>query len=277
MGSIQRMIAFISTAALSLSACATEQSRWSNPYNNTYTNPAPYSEYSNPITIDIIDDRGYIFNKHQQRHENKTHRAYVEAKKGENYKIRVRNRSNKRIALVIAVDGRNILSGKKSYLRNTERMYVLGPHQTATYKGWRTGQNKVNRFYFTNAGDSYSAAWGDYSAMGVISAAVYKEIRRYEPQADYYRKSTKARRGAVANEEAGTGFGHEEHSASRKVDFTPEKHHSGQYFFKYEWRDTLCKRGIINCYGDYQPGGNRFWPYRNNGDGAYAPYPPNHR
>lgn len=280
MGSIKRMIAFASTLVLSLSACATDQPRWSNPNtNNTHTNPAPYSEHSNPISIDIIDDRGHIFSKHQHRNNYKNHRAYLEAKKGANYKIRVRNRSNKRIAVVIAVDGRNIISGKKSYLRNSERMYVLGPHQSATYKGWRTGQNKVNRFYFTDAGDSYSAAWGDYSAMGVIAASVYKEIPRYEPQVDYYKKSNKAaRRGAMAAEDAGTGFGHEEHSASRKVAFEPEKNHSGEYFFKYEWRDRLCQRGVINCHGNnYHPDNNRFWPNNNNGNGTYAPYPPSYR
>lgn len=276
MGSIYRMIAFVSALLLSLSACATDQPRWSNPNPDNY--PAPYSEYSNPISIDIIDDNGQIFNKHQQRDNYKNHRAYVEARKGAHYKIRVRNRTNKRIAVVIAVDGRNIISGKKSYLRNTERMYVLDPYQSATYKGWRTGKNKVNRFYFTDAGDSYSAAWGDYSAMGVISAAVYKEVPRYEAQVDYYKKSTKARRGAMAAEEAGTGFGREEYSASRKVEFQPEQQHSGQYFFKYEWRNTLCQHEVLNCYNTpYNSGGNRFWPYNTDGNGAYAPYPPSYR
>lgn len=279
MGSIKRTLAFASTLLLSLSACATDQPRWSNPNtNNTHTYPAPYSEHSNPISIDIVDDQGRTFGKHQHRNNYKNHRAYLEARKGANYKIRVRNRSNKRVAVVIAVDGRNILTGKKSYLKNNERMYVLGPYQSATYKGWRTGQNKVNRFYFTNSGDSYSAAWGDYSAMGVISAAVYKEKPRYEPQVNYYNKSTKARRGAMAAEDAGTGFGREEHSASRKVAFEAENHHSGQYFYKYEWRDTLCQRGVLSCYNNqYNAGGNRFWPYDNNGNGAYAPYPPNYR
>ncbi|CAA6803894.1 MAG: Unknown protein [uncultured Thiotrichaceae bacterium] len=277
MGPIKRIIAFVSTLVVSLSACASDQPRWSNP-NNTSSYPAPYSEQNNPVSIDIIDDRGQTFGKHQHRNNYKNHRAYVEARKGANYKIRVRNRSNKRIAVVIAVDGRNIISGKKSYLKNNERMYVLGPHQSATYKGWRTGQNKVNRFFFTDAGNSYSASWGDHSAMGVIAAAVYREIPRYESQTDYYKKSSKARRGTMAAEDAGTGFGHEEHSASRKVEFEAEKHHSGQYFFKYEWRNTLCQRGVLNCHNNhYNSGGNRFWPNNISDNSAYAPYPPSYR
>lgn len=275
MGSIKRMLAFATTLAVSLSACATDQPRWSNT-NTSY--PAPYSEHSNPISIDILDDSGRLFTKHQQRDNYKNHRAYLEARKGANYNIRVHNRTNQRIAVVIAVDGRNIISGKKSYLRNNERMYVLEPRRSATYKGWRTGQNKVNRFFFTDAGNAYSAAWGDYSAMGVISAAVYKEKPRYESQHHYYNKPATARRGAIAAEDAGTGFGREEHSASTKVAFDAEPQHSGQYFFKYEWRDTLCQRGVLNCYGNqYRSDENRFWPRNNNDNGTYAPYPPSYR
>jgi len=40
-------------------------------------------------------------------------------------RIEVKNRLNRRVGLVIAVDGRNIISGTKSWLRNNERMYIL--------------------------------------------------------------------------------------------------------------------------------------------------------
>ncbi len=104
-----------------------------------------------------------------------SHRSYVEARKGERYGIRIRNNTAGRIAVVVAVDGRNIISGKMSHLRGEERMYVLSPYESATYEGWRTERDTVNRFYFTEPGDSYAAAFGDRSAMGVIAAAVYRE------------------------------------------------------------------------------------------------------
>src|SRR5512139_1660411 len=104
-----------------------------------------------------------------------THRAYVEALQGERYAVRVTNRTGERVGLVIAVDGRNILSGKKSHLRPDERMYILPPHESATYEEWRTERDTVNRFYFTDPGDSYAAAFGDTSAMGVVAVAVYRE------------------------------------------------------------------------------------------------------
>jgi hypothetical protein len=38
--------------------------------------------------------------------------------KGENYSIVIRNNTPERIGVVIAVDGRNIITGEKSFLKN---------------------------------------------------------------------------------------------------------------------------------------------------------------
>ena len=130
---------------------------------------------SGNISVEIVADQGYTFPVYPVRSDRSTYRAYLQAERNARYGIRIRNHTDRRIGLVIAVDGRNIISGKKSYLRNTERMYVLDPYAEATYSGWRTGRNEVHRFYFTNAGDSYAEAWGDQSAMGVIAVAVYPE------------------------------------------------------------------------------------------------------
>lgn len=271
----KRSLLFFSSLILSVSVCANDR-----PHRSHHDNPSPHvyqqkhKQHKNPVRIDIIDDEGLAFNKHKVRrqHRTRTHRAYLEAKKGRYYQLRVRNRSNKRVAVVIAVDGRNILTGKKSHLSSKERMYVLAPYQTAVYKGWRTGKNKINRFYFTTAGDSYSAAWGDYSAMGVIAAAVYNEKPIYrQPPAPYtYKEQSKGERAAKSNpslktEDAGTGFGREEYSASRQVRFRTQKKVAAKYFYKYEWRSSLCKRGVIECYKQPE---NRFW------SDDYAPYPP---
>ena len=274
----KRGFTFFSLLLLSMSACATDQAYWNN--NETHST-AYQQQHKNPIHIEIIDDEGAAFNKHQSRHQHRTHRAYLEAKKGNHYQLRVRNRSNKRIAIVIAVDGRNILTGKKSHLRSNERMYVLSPYQTAIYKGWRTGKDKVNRFYFTSEGDSYSAAWGDHSAMGVIAAAVYNEKPTYRQAPYAYKKKHKNEKKAKGSpsmkaDDAGTGFGQEEYSASKQVHFRAQKKVAATYFYKYEWRSSLCQRGIIRCYA--RQSDNRFWshdhPDNHSGSNEYTPYPP---
>ncbi|MCK5726400.1 MAG: hypothetical protein KAH22_06215 [Thiotrichaceae bacterium] len=243
----------------------------------------------NPVTIDIINDHGRGYNKHKHTTRGRKHRAYLEAKKNERYSIRIRNRSNRRVGVVLTVDGRNVVSGKKSHLRSSERMYILGPHETATYKGWRRSKNKINRFFFTNAGNSYAGAWGDYSAVGVVAAAVYYE----KPQPVHHHKQVTpqvnsapnfmhrgapapapSRRAAQADS-IGTGYGRSEHSASTQTTFRAKTNAQAKYFYKYEWRNTLCQHNIIHCYTRPVPKPvNRFWP--NDNSGFAAPPPPRH-
>jgi hypothetical protein len=229
-------------------------------------------------------------------------KVYAEAVKGDGYRIEVTNRLNRRVGLVIAVDGRNIITGGKSNLGNNERMYILEPYGSGEFSGWRTGNDRVNRFYFTEVPDSYAAAFGDESAMGVIAVAAYPEVVRYvpprhqisplQPQGGFGRAcdscsarekssagpagaapSAEARSGAESkmqadNEGAGTGFGHEEYSPVRTVEFEPERRAAAKILVKYEWRSTLCKIGVAYC-GQPRPPRNRLW----DSDG-FAPYPP---
>ncbi|GAB4361884.1 MAG: hypothetical protein Kow00128_01120 [Deltaproteobacteria bacterium] len=251
------------------------------------------SAWASAVDVRVVSDRKGVLPLYPvgADGERGTYRAYLEAERGERYGIRIANRTNRRIGVVIAVDGRNIISGKKSYLRNHERMYILGPYESAVYDGWRTAQDVVNRFYFTEPGDSYAAAFGDRSAMGVIAVAVYREKqvppRRTwrdrdsggtagedrsmadEPAPAAPGKAGRKRFAPEAKEEAGTGFGEESHSPSIRVHFEPERRAAERHFLKYEWRDTLCRKGILDC----RYSRNRFW----DDDEEYAPYPPGRR
>lgn len=260
---------FILLITASLATITTAEAYPDNPI----WKPAPPSYHRSPIRVDIINDRGRAF-----RHiptSSKAYnvkRGYIQAKKGKRYSLRLRNTSNKRVGLVVTVDGRNILSGKKSWLRSNEKMYILDPYETAIYDGWRTGKNRVNRFFFTNAGNSYANAWGDRTAMGVIAIAVFNE--RPRPVYRYNNKSVpsssnRLRRSAPAND-AGTGFGREEYSPTIKVSFRPQGNPVSKHFYKYEWRSSLCKRGVIVCQDrPKKKPHNRFWS-----EDSYAPYPP---
>lgn len=238
------------------------------------------------LTVDVIADDGSPFQQYpvtRGRHGHRSQRAYLEAERGEQYAIRVRNDSDRRIGLVIAVDGRNIISGARSNLTSDERMYVLNPGQSNVYRGWRTGKNRVNRFYFTEPSDSYADAFGDRSAMGVIAVAAFRERPR-EPYAlepdkgapsgpqhgagNYRRQAPSA-----LSDQAGTGFGDRTWSPSRRVRFEPEDRPWRELFLKYEWHRTLCDLGVIGCRPTYP--NNRFWPQPPN-DG-YAPPPPGYR
>ena len=236
------------------------------------------------VNVEIVSDQGWAFPAYPTSSNDNSRRAYVEAQKDARYGIRIRNNSGSRIGVLVAVDGRNIISGDKSYLRSSEQMYLLKPYEERTYEGWRTGRDRINRFYFTEQGDSYAGAWDDYSAMGVIAVAVFPE--KVQPPvydsyssapgsgADRNRRSYSSRAPAAAAMEArpGTGYGEEEHSSSERVyDFKPERHPSEKYLFKYEWRETLCRKHIISCRPERpHRDGNRLW----HDDDGYAPPPP---
>ncbi len=200
-------------------------------------------------------------------------KAYAEAVYGDHYSIVVRNVLNRRIGVVVAVDGRNIISGRQSWLAGDERMYILEPYQEGEFKGWRTSLDSINRFYFTHAADSYAAAFGDESAMGVIAVAVYPEVQRPQPPPGLSPGSSgfpsrTAPSAKAERQSAGTGFGGREYAPVRVVAFDPESTAAEKIFIKYEWRSALCRQGIVHC-GGADPQRNRLWD-----DGEFAPPPP---
>lgn len=134
--------------------------------------------WNNDVAVEVVTDEGRTLPLYQHSTSGEVYKAYLEAEAQARYSIRVRNNTRDRVGLVIAVDGRNIISGEKSNLRADERMYLLDPGETQAYEGWRTGQDRVNRFFFTEAGDSYAETFGDTSALGVIAVAVYHEKLR---------------------------------------------------------------------------------------------------
>jgi hypothetical protein len=245
---------------------------------------APSFAYrGNDVDIEVISDGGYEFHTipHKERYSGKTHiiKRYLEARRSEHYSIRISNNTPERIGLVIAVDGRNIISGKKSYLKRNESMYVLEPYDHAEYGGWRTARDTVNRFYFTDERDSYSArTFGDYSAMGVIAAVVFHEKERprilhknlpgEKSRAPSGAAPDSMESGRRKSDSAGTGFGGQRYSPTIRIKFKPERIPFKKILVKYEWRETLCEKGIIRCRPVER---NRFWD-----DDEYAPYPPGH-
>ena len=234
------------------------------------------------IEVGITTDKGWSLPFYPAKSHPALKKVYAEAIKGDHYRIIVRNKLDRRVGVVVAVDGRNIISGQKSWLKNNERMYILEPYATNEYSGWRSAQDKINRFYFTDVSDSYAAAFGDESAMGVIAVAAYPEIQHYEPPMDrsYFAPEKREQAGAMAKaaspaiqskdaERAGTGYGREEYSPSYRVQFDPENRAVESILIKYEWRKTLCDLKIINCCRFNEYSHNRIW----DNDGYAPPRP----
>jgi len=81
-----------------------------------------------------------------------------------------------RMAFVLSVDGLNAINGTRSSLASSEPMYVLGPYQSTTIKGWRRSLSRVAQFVFVDEERSYAErtdqANGD---LGWIRVAAFRE------------------------------------------------------------------------------------------------------
>lgn len=256
-------------AMLGITACESE------PIKGDYIAVPPVSL---PVSLAVQSDKQGTLREFPVSNNTLSYRAYIEATRNDRYLLRVMNNSNQRVGLVIAVDGRNIISGKKSDLANTERMYILNPHESGAYEGWRSNSTQTNRFFFTESENSYAAAWGDTSAMGVIAMAVYAErprtpvvIERDEEEAKVKNETGRGidfqtRSATPAIPAAGTGYGESHYSPTVSVEFEPNSDVMEKVFLKYEWRETLCSKAVIR---DCAANTNRFWSEQ-----GYAPPPP---
>lgn len=239
---------------------------------------------ASPVTVEIVGPDGRVFQEFPVQARDGAMRSYLQAEKGARYQVRVRNQTGQRLGLVIAVDGRNIIDGRKSELERGEPMYVIDAWSTQEYAGWRANLEAINEFYFTDWSDSYAEAFGDRSARGVIALAAYREVppppvypSQLRPGAmeDSASRAAEApaSRAAGANdkarrrdESAGTGYGERRPDHAVRVEFVAQQTADSRHFIKYEWRTTLCRKRVIEC-GEQ----NRFWDESTLG---FAPPPP---
>ena len=79
----------------------------------------------------------------------------------------------------------------------------------------------------------------------------------------------RARSGGAAEKSAGTGYGERRVDHVLEVEFVAQSNADSRHFIKYEWRDTLCRKHLLEC-GEK----NRFWDESTLG---FAPPPPRRR
>src|SRR5258708_17853319 len=101
-------------------------------------------------------------------------RWYVEARKGREYAIQLRNPYAVRVAVALSVDGLNTIDARETTAADA-RKWVLGPYETVTISGWQTSQTEARRFEFTTHGRSYGQALGKTANLGAISPAFFRE------------------------------------------------------------------------------------------------------
>ena len=126
-------------------------------------------------------------------------RWYVEAIKGREYEIRLRNPYPVRVAVALSVDGLNTIDAQRT-TASQARKWVIGPHETLTISGWQVSSTHARKFEFTSEQKSYAQALGKAANLGVISAAFFRErvaarstqLERGADQAERFRQSNEA-------------------------------------------------------------------------------------
>jgi len=103
-------------------------------------------------------------------------RRYVQAFAGRNYSVVLRNNTNRRVAVLLAVDGLNAVNGEMTRLSPSEDMYVLSPYEQATIRGWRTSLDEIRRFVFVDERRSYAERTDQANSdMGWIRVLTFNE------------------------------------------------------------------------------------------------------
>lgn len=102
-------------------------------------------------------------------------KLFVEARKGTEYSIRIKNNSYSRILAVTSVDGLDTLTGHPAI--EVGNGYVINGCNSLTIDGFRVSDSKVAKFLFDYKGNSYAASKKDGSErnVGVIGVRLFVE------------------------------------------------------------------------------------------------------
>jgi hypothetical protein len=125
--------------------------------------------HADPVDLQVVDrETGQPLQV--WRHDG---RLFVAGPPGDRYGLRVTNNTDRRVLVVMSVDGVNILSGETAGY--DQRGYVFGPHESYDQVGWRKSLSEVADFTFTRLPRSYAALTGRPANVGVIGIAVFYE------------------------------------------------------------------------------------------------------
>lgn len=197
-------------------------------------------------------------------------KSYIEALKGAEYEVRIRNPLPVRVAVALSVDGLNSIDARRTTAWHASK-WVIRPYETITVGGWQMSSDRARRFYFTSETDSYAAKLGQTANLGLISAVFFREREprpvtvvppprpRYDDRDEMKRSeqapSTSAGQSidkekgrAIApipdDEYAATGIGRSVHNDVRWIDMELESKPVSEVAVRYEYYSALVRLGV---------------------------------
>jgi hypothetical protein len=183
-------------------------------------------------------------------------RWYVEAIKGREYAIRIRNPYPVRVAVALSVDGLNTIDARQTTAAHA-RKWVLDPYETITISGWQTSQSQARRFEFTTEERSYGQALGKTENLGIITAVFFKERMMHTMLNQSLDARTRSQAPPPApaagagneqradSEYAATGMGRRTDHHVTQVWLDLEDRPSHTVNIRYEFRPQLVRLGVL--------------------------------
>ncbi len=108
---------------------------------------------------------------------------FVEARKGNQYEVKLKNNSYKRVLVIVSVDGLGVVDGKPA--TSDSPGYILDAYSSYSVKGFRVSNEEVNAFEFADKEKSYAveSPTGESSSAncGVIAVRVIEEKEKPMP------------------------------------------------------------------------------------------------
>ena len=233
---------------------------------------SPHGVSAQPVRLEVAEVEVLVSGVPQRRYQHDG-RWYVEALKGREYAIRMRNPYPVRVAVALSVDGLNTIDARHTAAFEG-RKWVIEPFQTITISGWQVNRAEARRFEFTTEARSYGQALGQTDNLGVISAVFFKErapvmmtresddrnaqnerLSRTAPQAPAAAAAQKAGSNTTADatttklpaaeEYAATGMGQRTGHEVRQVYLDLEGSPAQTVNIRYEFRPQLVRLGIL--------------------------------
>lgn len=189
--------------------------------------------------------------------------TYIEALRGRDFTIQLRNPTAHRVAVALSVDGLNTIDARRTDAWSAAK-WVLEPYETTEIAGWQVNDRTARRFFFTGERNSYGAALGQTQNLGIIEAVFYRErIPRYSYRE---RESSRDQRGEAQSPQAGaapragaeapaapppsddyaaTGMGRRTDHEVEEVEMALEHFPIASLSIRYEFRPQLVKLGVM--------------------------------
>ena len=193
----------------------------------------------------------------------------------QNYHIEIKNPYTRKAVVVTSVDGLSVMTGRPASINDSG--YIVDGSRSITIHGWRTSDEKIAQFVFSDKSSSYAVRSGQSAEnVGVIGIYIVPEKYNYvypnrlkkwpiNPTIywDAVNMSSNILRGCAKelSESIGTAFGKEVFDKVNTVTFDRDTNEHTHLTFHYDTAEGLIAKGIPRflVYGEPKP-----WPGDNN-------------